>query len=998
MTNQKHLSKLTIAAAAALAASTAITTNGVAKADTVQDKNTTPDAKATEVKQTPEQAAQKADQNYNQAQKALADASQKASAANTAKTIAGQNVEKAQKQNADANKDVQEAQALNKTAQNGGIDKAKDQVKSDQTKLSAAQDAAKTAKNTFDQKANAESNAQKDVTSAQNVVTLAHQKVTNAQQDVTSAQDVYKNAKSGAAKTALDEAKNDTLAKQKAAKQASLDKTDADNNVAAAQKRFDDTASKQASAQKAADKSAQDKTAAQTKLNEAKTAVSKAKSAHDDAQKATDKIGMTDKITINQAYKDIFTKLDKEYTTRHAETEKKDVEYLENLKNPTTNDYTHYTDLLNAEYDKIINGTDKNNETVKQIQEITANLYRENSYKGNAADHDRIVDLDHLTDEQKLELNKYALQLINGVQRQMGRPEYTLSEGSMNVAQAVADKYTEDHWSGQEKSHDYDALDAPNSIVSKKYGINAVSENMSDDFAGYMSIGDHLAPNGGQFIGISEDQTRLNLPNNKTTMYDLKGDIYNGLRAMYFENREWAHATNFFAMVESNQDEYAGGKYYMGVSFSRPDENGQEYDIHYDIYTKSDTQQDKYKEGKIIDLDLSKQEKLDEELVNKTAKALADAQKAQAEAQAEFDKAAKLYAANETALTSANADKSDAQAALIKAKAAQDNAAKALINANAKLNDAKLAQEKAQKTVDEYQKSDSDKLADVNAAKDKLAKAQTELAAAQANLARKEAIAKSAHEDAVAAKALLDASNKTVTDLQNKLAKDTETVNALTDAPKLLSDALNAQKTAEENLAKAQKAYENAEKQADEARSDLSKAQKAFETATNVKDQAHKTLDEINAEKSKKEAMDDYFNNILDNAEKRMPTAPSVDPIAIPEANKTNENTPAPTQNPAVVKTVKRTIIIKHNHLYLNGKRLTKKTVLKLMKNKHNKLVIKGTYRRLRRVHVYNAKGKRLVKKINLAKKHYILGFKMIKHHLMVKISKNLYVRYSDLF
>ena len=158
-----------------------------------------------------------------------------------------------------------------------------------------------------------------------------------------------------------------------------------------------------------------------------------------------------------------------------------------------------------------------------------------------------------MTDTQKLEINKYALGLINDVNRQLGRPEFVLSDGSMKVAQAVADQYTEDRWSGQQKGHDYAALN-PNSKADQLYGIKSISENMSDDFAGLVSSGDTLSPEGGQYIVDSPDSAKYNLDDDHVTMYDLKGDIYNGIRAMLFENVEWGHATNFASIATANQD------------------------------------------------------------------------------------------------------------------------------------------------------------------------------------------------------------------------------------------------------------------------------------------------------------------------------------------------------------------------------------------------------------------------------------------------------------
>lgn len=97
--------------------------------------------------------------------------------------------------------------------------------------------------------------------------------------------------------------------------------------------------------------------------------------------------------------------------------------------------------------------------------------------------------------------------------------------------------------------------------------------------------------------------------------------------------------------------------------------------------------------------------------------------------------------------------------------------------------------------------------------------------------------------------------------------------------------------------------------------------------------------------------------------------------------------------------TKKITATIKSNKLYINGKRASAKTLTNYLK-KGTKINIKGKYNRKtsKFVNAYDAKGRKITRHVDLKKYSKVLGFKLIKDKLYVKLTKNIYVRYSDIF
>lgn len=989
MTNVKSSKKLTIAASAALAAAVLVNNGQAVKADQMTNSDKDASSKATQVTETPEETAQKADTAYNQASKDLSKAQDAKTAADSAKQAADSNVKTAQDNVNKAKTNADNAQKTADEAQNGGIAKAQTAVKDSQNDVKTAQDNETKAQDNVNKANASQSEAQKSYDTQSQVVQKAQDAKSQAQTNYKQAQDAYNNTNLTKAQDNAKTADQNAQNAQSSVDKATQNKKVADSAVKTAQDKLSKATATDTTAKQDLDKKSQNASTAKTTLDKANSAVATANQAVKDAQGALDSLSNSDKITINQDYIDFFKNLDKTYKDGLAEATKKDADWDDAHASEihSASDYsTKYQDEFMNKMNNIIEGKDKNDPQVKQIQAIVAKLYANNKYKGSKADHDRIINLDHITDAQMLELNKYALSLINDVQRQAGRPEYVLSEGSMKVAQAVADQYTQDHWSGQEKAHDFPALNS-GSNADKKYGISSVAENMSDDFAGYSSISDApLSDKGGQYIEQSADQARLNLPDNEVTMYDLKGDIYDGLRAMYFNNSEWAHATNFLALANANQDSSAK-HYHMGLSISRVGNGSNEFDIHYNIFTDLDEQLagDKYQEGSIISTDPSKAVKTAQDNLNKANQNLDDAQSAQKTAEAQNKSAQDELAKAQSAYQTAETNKKSAQDALTKAQANAKTAEETLTKANQVLATAKIAQKSAHDALAQYQASSEDKLKAMQSAKTILDNADKKLSQEQAVLAQKANALATAKANAQTAQDALIKAQDAVKTAQGNLADAKKHVQDLENAPQKLEEAKKAYTEAVEALKTAQAKQAETAQDVEKAQDAVTKAQKAFDTAKANKEKADQALAEKHAQE---DAENSYFNTVIDNTQKE------IIKHGTENTNKSvNKNIPA-----ASVKRVHvYKMTIKNGHLYYRGRRMTAKTMSKTL-TRRAKYAVKGHIMSLRKVAVYNNKGKKLAKHVRLYKIRKVLGFKQIGKHVYVQISKKTFVRFNDFF
>ena len=101
-------------------------------------------------------------------------------------------------------------------------------------------------------------------------------------------------------------------------------------------------------------------------------------------------------------------------------------------------------------------------EMQKELGALSKQEYDMNQYQHNAKDAARPVDVRHLTDDEKLEMNKFGINLINQIRAQMGKKPLILTKGSLNYANDLAKYYERDHYNDEkmaiEHPHDYKAI------------------------------------------------------------------------------------------------------------------------------------------------------------------------------------------------------------------------------------------------------------------------------------------------------------------------------------------------------------------------------------------------------------------------------------------------------------------------------------------------------------------------------------------------------------
>lgn len=977
----KKFSKFTFVTVATLAA-TALMNNNTVKADTVNSNNTS--AKNEQESVDPATAAKVADNNFEKASSEQADALKKQADAQNAKDKADDAVNSAKENVTKAEKDHDNAVAKVNIAKNGGLDAAnKDLSNKQQAEIQAKAQATDVQNKADDAKNDANTAAQTADDYKNNDLANKQTATQQAQTDYNNAVNVLNNSGLGKAEKKLTDAQNAVANAKSDVHQKTIAKTAADNaqNEASialqnAQNAYNDAVTDKAN--KESDKRSKDSAYTTAKANTAK-----AQAKVSDAQKDVDKLDNPDSIQINADYKDFFEQINQEVdaAVSQAKAEGKDV------------------GAVIDEYANLVHGYNKNDSRFdfNRIKAISAQLYQENRYQGNKLDHDVIINLDNISRDQLIKINQYALGLINGVQRQMGLQEYKLSDGAINVAQDVAAQYNQDHWSGNKNAHDEKALgntDFGDSILHSDYNLE-VGENLDSIDAGEIATTQPLAPYGGQYVTTSADQQRLNLPANQVTLYDLKGFVYNSLCAMYFNSAEWAHATNFLEIATGDPSKYLNDDYepnfYLGVSFSRPQTSAddREYDIHFNMFDRefiTPADQPNYSDGQEYTTDPAEIKQEAEYALRNAQSDLEIAQSEEAAAKKDAETAARdLTNAKET-LNNASENQTTAQTNFDEAQQAATVAAQNLINAETKLNTAKAEQTAAQRLVDEYTASDAQKKQDVENKKQALEAAQSAERIAQNHYNDLVNAAKAAQARADNLAQIAATAKKNVDSAAAATKKAQDKVTDLETAPEQEKNAKEALESAQSALTTAQAEQTVAQKALDNANAELRVAQKNYDNAKAAKDKADQALAEYEA------AQNSYnqFSDLLDSTQSKVEQHNHKQDV---QSSVTNSSTTKKTRN--AVK--KYTLTIKKNKLYLNGKKVTAKQLRGLVK-KHAKLTVKGVYKKYRKINTYNYKGLKHRAKLSLNKKHRVRGFKIIKGHLMVKLARNIYVRFYDLF
>lgn len=714
--------------------------------------------------QSADDSLQQAKANEAAAQKAVDEQANKVSDAQS-------NVDKAQNNVNTAQNELTTAQENAKNATETNIQAAKDNVATQEQNVVTAQDQSKQANNAVTEQTSKVSDAQQAVDQAKNNTFVAQINVNEAQKAV------------DGAKAAMDPANVQATvdAANKAEAQVNKDKQD----VAKAQTDLDNAIAADATRQ--------------TNIDNAQKTVDTAKSNVDFSTKQAQE--MEDQLNKYQGIKDA------------AQKEVDDLnDKLANVNTITINDVKAYKKAFNDWY----TGSKRGVNWTEEDKNFLNDFMSSNTYKGNAADKDIVVDINHLTADQIKELSLFSADLLNQVRNQLGLPKVIVTEGSLKLAKDVTDNYVSDNW--DKYDHDVEGI----SRAAKENGLLT----------------------GGNFY---EDAIFSSAFSEKSTMDDLKNILFTGI----------------VSMISGYGDEMLHAAGLLGVNFGDDINTGKEqyFSAGTSMFPIKEDQMWVTKMGHFFNVskdyinDSAKFSTTEvpgtstEDLVTQlnTAKAkLSSAIDAFNKAKDANTQAQQILAKNKAELTTAQDNLTKAQNVPVQTETAQKSLTDAQnkLAADTKINEDAQAKQKAalgdetakQKVLDQANANLATAQKALTDAQAKQKAAENNLSAEKAKLASLQQVANEKTQDVKAAQVALD-------DAKNKLA-------ALENAPLLV-------KAAEDKLAAAQKALDPVEnvlvsekaklsalkQDLTDAQADVATAQKNYDEKLAIQTKAQTDLD-----------------------------------------------------------------------------------------------------------------------------------------------------------
>lgn len=167
--------------------------------------------------------------------------------------------------------------------------------------------------------------------------------------------------------------------------------------------------------------------------------------------------------------------------------------------------------------------------------------YMKFKYVHSAQDKQEAVDPAHLTNQQRIEISQFVVDLLNPLREKIGAQPFVVSQGSVDLAQAVADQYNADHVYG---GHDYQGLNKVEVANARAFreaveGLDTSINNMDDLKAAIFSAIDdmifHDTPDWGHartLLGLLNDADLNNESDPVTQSYlgmSVSGDATNGM-------------------------------------------------------------------------------------------------------------------------------------------------------------------------------------------------------------------------------------------------------------------------------------------------------------------------------------------------------------------------------------------------------------------------------------------------------------------------------------
>jgi len=268
-------------------------------------------------------------------------------------------------------------------------------------------------------------------------------------------------------------------------------------------------------------KKSEDKVAsAETEVKNAQTNVANAQAA---LKNATNKANQT-QTALDKA-QTTFTKAESDY--KSINTFQVTDEYVSALKSYVNNPYS-----ILDEPTKWDEHDEKARENLKKVNQSNVDL---NNFKSNPSDKTIVVDANHLTNEQKIELSNFASGLINQVRERFGTPKTVVTKGMIDVSDKITAGYVADNWKFGAGHH--------NKLINRiarEYGLPAIDDES------------------GQTL---ENLNSINSGTEVENMDDAKRWIYQSLNSLLFNGWEWLHAQSITGLTSqgANKEYFALG-------------------------------------------------------------------------------------------------------------------------------------------------------------------------------------------------------------------------------------------------------------------------------------------------------------------------------------------------------------------------------------------------------------------------------------------------------
>ena len=165
---------------------------------------------------------------------------------------------------------------------------------------------------------------------------------------------------------------------------------------------------------------------------------------------------------------------------------------------------------------------------------------QEGNFISSASDQVEIYDVNNLPKEVEVELNYFALDMLNQVRSQMGMPQLTLASSSIDFADKLSKKVRE----ANRSVFDWHYVKGIND-VAREYGLPTSSRE--DEVSKY---GSQFYENNFAVSGVSSEMTKA----------EMKQWIYNSILNFLFNGTEFLHAQSVAGVNygTTNKNEYLG--------------------------------------------------------------------------------------------------------------------------------------------------------------------------------------------------------------------------------------------------------------------------------------------------------------------------------------------------------------------------------------------------------------------------------------------------------